>query len=162
MVGAQGPLFARAQPILSLMGAKIFECGAVGTGQVAKICNNMLLGISMVASSEALNLGVKLGMDPKVLTNIINVSSGRCWSTDTYNPVPGVNPDVPSSKGYEGGFGVKLMTKDLGLAVDAAKGAGATVMLGAQAHEVYKMLSGLKDFGGKDFSSVYKWLGRKE
>lgn len=115
----------------------------------------------MIAASESLNLGVKLGLDPSRLTQIINSSSGRCWSTDTYNPVPGVNPDVPSSKGYEGGFGVKLMAKDLGLAVDAAKGAGATVMLGAQAHETFKMLGGLKEFQGKDFSSVYKWLGRE-
>lgn len=144
------------------MGKNIVHCGEVGNGQVAKICNNMLLGISMIAASETMNLGVKLGMDPKLLASILNTSSGRCWSTDTYNPCPGVLPNVPSSRDYTGGFGSSLMSKDLSLAVSAAKDANAAVILGAVASQVYEMVSGKGPAGGlgdKDFSVVYKWLG---
>ncbi|KAI9011706.1 3-hydroxyisobutyrate dehydrogenase [Hyaloraphidium curvatum] len=162
MVGSPSKeTFERANTLLKLMGGKIWDCGDVGAGQIAKICNNMLLGISMIASSEALNLGVRLGMDPKRLSEIINSSSGRCWSTDTYNPVPGVMAEVPASKGYEGGFGVKLMAKDLGLAMDASRGSGSTTLLGATAFEVYKQLSSSKEFSTKDFSSVFKWLNKE-
>ncbi|KAJ3033462.1 hypothetical protein HK097_004835, partial [Rhizophlyctis rosea] len=125
MVGASTQSdFDRTKPYLTHMGKSITYCGGPGNGQVAKICNNMLLGISMIAASETLNLGINLGMDPHLLTQILNTSSGRCWSTDTYNPVPGVMPNVPASRDYEGGFGNSLMAKDLGLAVEAAKGCG--------------------------------------
>jgi 3-hydroxyisobutyrate dehydrogenase len=146
--------------LLTHMGKNIVHCGTVGNGQVAKICNNMLLGISMVAASETMNLGVKLGMDPKLLAGIINTSSGRCWSTDTYNPCPGVLPNVPSSRDYEGGFGTSLMAKDLGLAVSAAQEVKASVLLGALAGQVYTQVSGTEGFEKKDFSSVYKWLNQ--
>jgi 3-hydroxyisobutyrate dehydrogenase len=102
MVGAEAAEFERAKVILACMGKNIVHCGASGTGQVAKVCNNLILAISMAGVSEAMNLGVKLGADPKVLAGIVNTSSGRCWSSDTYNPVPGVLPGVPSSRGYTG------------------------------------------------------------
>ncbi|KAJ3415228.1 hypothetical protein HDV05_005368 [Chytridiales sp. JEL 0842] len=164
MVGSPDPTTFEAvkQSLLQHMGKNIVHCGTVSNGQVAKICNNMLLGISMIAASETMNLGVRLGMDPKLLAGIINTSSGRCWSTDTYNPCPGVLPNVPSSKDYEGGFGTSLMAKDLGLAVEAAKEVKATVLLGGLAGQVYTQVSGTSGFEKKDFSSVYKWLSGGE
>lgn len=121
----------------------------------------MMLGISMIAASETLNLGTKLGMDPKLLSGILNTSTGRCWSTDTYNPVPGILPNVPSSRDYTGGFGNALMAKDLGLAVDAAQSSKSTVLLGAMAHQLYNHLSHTSGYEKKDFSSIYKWLSSK-
>ncbi|KAI9338827.1 3-hydroxyisobutyrate dehydrogenase [Obelidium mucronatum] len=144
--------------VLVHMGKNIVHCGTVGNGQVAKICNNMMLGISMIAASETMNLGVRLGMDPKLLAGIINTSSGRCWSTDTYNPCPGVLPNVPASRDYTGGFGTSLMAKDLSLAVSAAHESKSTVALGAVAHQIYNQVSSQKEYKNKDFSSVYKWL----
>ncbi|KAJ3105499.1 1,3-beta-D-glucan synthase [Phlyctochytrium bullatum] len=160
MVGAPSKeIFEIAREgVLVHMGKNIVHCGEEGNGQVAKICNNMLLGISMIAASETMNLGVRLGMDPKLLASILNTSSGRCWSTDTYNPCPGVLPNVPSSRDYEGGFGNPLMAKDLGLAVSAATEVKATVALGALANQIYLQLASTPGFEGKDFSSVYKWL----
>ena len=121
MVGGAEEYFLRFRDILSLMGKNIVYCGGSGNGQVAKVVNNMLLGISMIGTAEAMSLGVTLGMDPKVLAGIINTSSGRCWSSEIYNPFPGVLENVPSSRGYTGGFGTDLMLKDLGLAAEAAK-----------------------------------------
>jgi 3-hydroxyisobutyrate dehydrogenase len=129
------------------------HCGAAGTGQVAKICNNMLLGISMIGVAEAMNLGTALGIDPKVLAGIINTSSGRCWSSDTYNPYPGVMENVPAARGYTGGFGTDLMLKDLGLATDAARQVKQSVVMGAAAQQLYQLWSG-RGFGGQDFSSI--------
>lgn len=143
------------------MGKNITFCGLPGNGQVAKICNNMLLGISMLAAAETMNLGVRMGMDPKLLNDIINTSSGRCWSTDTYNPCPGVLTGVPASRDYSGGFGVQLMTKDMGLAVNAATDTKSTTILAGVAHQVYTQVSSTKGFEAKDFSSVYKWLNSK-
>ncbi len=111
MVGGEERAFEMAKPILSLMGKNVAYCGPSGNGQVVKICNNLILAISMAGVSEAYNLGVSLGMDPKIMASIINTSSGRCWSSDTYNPVPGVLPSVPASRGYTGGFAVDLMAK---------------------------------------------------
>ncbi len=153
MVGGAKKDFDTAQPILASMGKNIVHCGDAGNGQVAKICNNMLLGISMIGVSEAMNLGASLGMDAKILAGIINTSSGRCWSSDTYNPYPGVMDNVPAARGYSGGFGGDLMLKDLGLAVDAARAAKQPVMLGAAAQQIYQMMSVNGD-GGKDFSGV--------
>jgi 3-hydroxyisobutyrate dehydrogenase len=157
MVGAAPELFECIKPILAHMGKNIVHCGGAGTGQVAKICNNMLLGISMVGVAEAMNLGVALGIDPKVLAGIINTSSGRCWSSDTYNPYPGVLPNAPASRGYTGGFGTDLMLKDLGLATDAAKQAKQPVVLGAAAQQLYQLLSS-QGAGGQDFSAVINLL----
>jgi 3-hydroxyisobutyrate dehydrogenase len=157
MVGAEPSLFERIRPILAHMGKNIVHCGDSGTGQVAKICNNLLLGISMIGAAEAMNLGASLGIDPKVLAGIINTSSGRCWSTDTYNPYPGVMDNVPAARGYTGGFGTDLMLKDLGLAADAARQAKQPVPMGAMAQQLYQLWSS-RGAGGQDFSSIINLL----
>lgn len=162
MVGAPTQKeFDAVKPILQTMGQNIVYCGPNGLGLVAKICNNMLLGISMLAVSETMNLGIRSGMDPKLLAGILNTSTGRCWSSDTYNPVPGVMPNVPSSREYDGGFGIKLMRKDLGLAIDAAREANSTVVLGGLVEQVYNLVSQSKGFEKKDFSVVFKYLNEK-
>ena len=153
MVGGNTAAFEIAKPLLEKMGKNVVHCGAEGTGQVAKICNNMLLAISMIGVSEAMNLGASLGIDPKLLASIINTSSGRCWSSDTYNPFPGVIETSAASRGYSGGFGVDLMLKDLGLAMDAAKQAKQSAILGSLAHQLYQTWSAMGS-GGKDFSSI--------
>ncbi len=153
MVGAPGELFTRIQPILVQMGKNIVHCGVSGNGQVAKICNNLLLGISMIGVSEAMNLGVALGIEPSVLAGIINTSSGRCWSSDTYNPYPGVMPQSPAARGYTGGFGTDLMLKDLGLASDAAKQAKQPLPMGALAQQLYQLQSN-QGAGALDFSAI--------
>jgi len=160
MVGGSVDAFNRAKPILELMGKNIVHCGGPGNGQVAKVCNNLLLGISMIGVSEAMNLGVKLGMDPKILAGIINTSSGRCWSSDSYNPVPGVIPTVPASNNYAGGFATDLMAKDLSLAVSAANAVKQPLPLGGSAHQFYNMLS-QKGLGGLDFAVAYKFLSEQ-
>lgn len=161
MVGAPDmQTFEQASQILRLMGKNIVHCGSAGTGQVAKVCNNLLLGISMAGVAEAFNLGQRLGMDPKILAQVINSSSGRCWSSDTYNPVPGLLPNVPASRDYVGGFGVDLMAKDLSLAVTAAHQVKSPLALGAAAHQVYNQASN-HGLGKKDFGVVYKWLEKK-
>ena len=153
MVGATPELFATLQPVLAQMGRNIVHCGDVGTGQIAKICNNLLLGITMVGVSEAMALGDALGIDTQVLAGIINSSTGRCWSSDTYNPWPGVIETAPSSRGYTGGFGADLMLKDLGLATEAARQAHQPVILGAVAQQLYQSMS-QRGEGGKDFSAI--------
>ncbi|HEY0747695.1 MAG TPA: 3-hydroxyisobutyrate dehydrogenase [Steroidobacteraceae bacterium] len=153
MVGGSGEVFEQIAPVLRQMGKNIVHCGESGTGQVAKICNNLLLGITMIGVSEAMNLGSALGIDAKVLAGIINTSSGRCWSSDTYNPYPGVMDNVPAARGYTGGFGADLMLKDLGLAVDAAKLSKQPVVLGALAQQLYQMFSA-QGAGGQDFSAI--------
>jgi 3-hydroxyisobutyrate dehydrogenase len=153
MVGGEAGDFERARPVLQAMGKNIVHCGGIGNGQVAKICNNMMLAIEMIATSEGMTLASKLGMDPKVFASIVNTSSGRCWSSDTYNPFPGVLDNVPSSRGYTGGFGADLMLKDLTLVTEAAKAARHPVMLGALAQQIYQKHSNDGN-GAKDFSSV--------
>jgi 3-hydroxyisobutyrate dehydrogenase len=153
MVGSEASVFDKIAPVLRQMGKNIVHCGDSGTGQVAKICNNLLLGITMIGVSEAMNLGSALGIDPKVLAGIINTSSGRCWSSDTYNPYPGVMENVPAARGYSGGFGADLMLKDLGLAVDAAKLSKQPAILGAVAQQLYQLFSA-QGAGGQDFSAI--------
>ncbi|MCC8343209.1 3-hydroxyisobutyrate dehydrogenase [Pseudomonas stutzeri] len=153
MVGGSDADFDRAQPILAAMGKNIVHCGAAGNGQVAKVANNMLLGISMIGVAEAMALGVALGIDAKTLAGVINTSSGRCWSSDTYNPFPGVLDNVPASRGYSGGFGSDLMLKDLGLATEAAKQVRQPVILGALAQQLYQSFSA-QGHGGLDFSAI--------
>lgn len=155
MVGATPELFATVQPVLASMGKNIVHCGGSGNGQVAKICNNMLLAISMIGVAEAMSLGVALGIDAKVLAGIINTSSGRCWSSDTYNPYPGVMEGVPAARNYSGGFGADLMLKDLGLATDAARQVKQPVALGAMAQQFYQLFSA-QGGGAKDFSAIIK------
>jgi 3-hydroxyisobutyrate dehydrogenase len=153
MVGGEKADFEAARPILQCMGKNIVHCGGPGNGQVAKICNNMMLAIEMIATSEGMTLATKLGMDPKVFAGIVNTSSGRCWSSDTYNPYPGVIDGAPASRGYTGGFGADLMLKDLTLVTDAAKSARHPVLLGALAQQIYQKHS-VDGNGAKDFSSV--------
>ncbi|ABC34002.1 3-hydroxyisobutyrate dehydrogenase [Burkholderia thailandensis] len=162
MVGGSDADYARVKPVLAAMGKNIVHCGATGMGQVAKVCNNLVLGITMAGVSEAMALGASLGIDPKVLAGIINTSTGRCWSSDTYNPYPGVIETAPSSRGYTGGFGTDLMLKDLGLANDAAKQVRQPVYLGALAQQLYQTMSSRGD-GKLDFSAVirlYRPLGK--
>ena len=153
MVGGSKTDFDDARPLLSMMGKNIVHCGGPGNGQVAKVVNNMLLGISMIATAEAMSLGVSLGMDPKVLAGIINTSSGRCWSSEIYNPYPGVVENAPASTRYSGGFGVDLMLKDLGLATEAAKFAKQSVVLGSVAQQLYQLFSSQGN-GKLDFSAI--------
>jgi 3-hydroxyisobutyrate dehydrogenase len=153
MVGGDAAHFAAARPLLACMGRNIVHCGGVGNGQVAKICNNLMLAIGMIGTSEAMTLAAKLGMDPKVFAQIVNTSSGRCWSSDTYNPYPGVLDNVPSARNYVGGFGSELMLKDLTLVADAARAAKHPLLLGALAQQIYQLHAN-EGHGTKDFSSV--------
>ncbi|MGA9912967.1 3-hydroxyisobutyrate dehydrogenase [Paraburkholderia sp.] len=155
MVGGGSGTFAKVKPVLEAMGKNIVHCGEVGTGQIAKICNNLVLGITMAGVSEAMSLGAALGIDPKTLSGILNTSTGRCWSSDTYNPYPGVMQAAPAAKGYAGGFGTDLMLKDLGLATDAARSVRQPVYMGALAQQLYQTSSALGD-GRLDFSSVIR------
>src|SRR5690606_16165147 len=153
IVGGEPGDLEAARPYLEKMGKNIFHAGDAGAGQVAKICNNMLLGILMAGTSEALALGVANGLDPKVLSDIIAKSSGRNWATELYNPWPGVMDHAPASKDYAGGFGVDLMLKDLGLAAESALNARASVPLGELARNLYSLHSAQGN-GGLDFSSI--------
>jgi 3-hydroxyisobutyrate dehydrogenase len=155
MVGAAPALFEQIKPVLAGMGRNLVHCGDTGTGQIAKICNNLILGISMIGVSEAMALGVRLGIDANVLAGIVNTSTGRCWSSDTYNPYPGVIETAPASRGYTGGFGAELMLKDLGLAADAARGVKQPLFLGALAQQLYQAMSQAGD-GQLDFSGVIR------
>ncbi|MDF3837786.1 3-hydroxyisobutyrate dehydrogenase [Cupriavidus basilensis] len=162
MVGAEQALFAQLQPVLAGMGRNVVRCGDTGTGQVAKICNNLILGISMIGVSEAMALGVKLGIDAGVLAGIVNTSTGRCWAADTCNPYPGVIETAPASRGYSGGFGADLMLKDLGLAADAARSVRQPLLLGALAQQIYQAMSQAGD-GQLDFSGVIRqYLSQQE
>jgi 3-hydroxyisobutyrate dehydrogenase len=160
MVGGEEALFNRMKSLLQVMGNNIVYCGGSGNGQAAKVANNMLLGISMIGTAEAMALGVSLGVDPKVLAGIINTSSGRCWSSDTYNPFPGVLENVPASRGFTGGFGSDLMLKDLGLATEAARLSKQPVPLGSLAQQIYQTFS-LQGHGSLDFSAVIKLFTKK-
>ena len=152
IVGGSADAFAKAEPILAVMGKNIFHAGDHGAGQVAKICNNMLLGILMAGTAEAINLGVKNGLDPKVLSDIMLQSSGRNWTLEVYNPYPQVMENVHSSNGYKGGFMSKLMQKDLNLAMQTAKDTDVETPMGAKATELYEAHT--VDNGDKDFSSI--------
>ncbi|MGK8208225.1 3-hydroxyisobutyrate dehydrogenase [Burkholderia cenocepacia] len=155
MVGAELALFERIRPVLLDMGRNVVHCGGTGTGQIAKICNNLLLGISMMGVSEAMALGAALGIEPGVLAGIINTSTGRCWSSDTYNPYPGVSDTAPAARNYAGGFAANLMLKDLGLATEAARHARQPVWMGALAQQLYQSMS-QQGLGALDFSACVK------
>ena len=157
MVGGDTAALERARPLLEKMGANIFHAGAVGAGQTTKICNNMLLGILMAGTSEAIALGVANGLDPKVLSEIMRRSSGGNWALEKYNPFPGVMETAPASKGYAGGFGTDLMLKDLGLAQENAMAVKAATPLGGMARNLYAVHS-LAGHGGLDFSSIIKMV----
>ena len=157
MVGGAAADLERARPLLEKMGANIFHAGEAGAGQTAKICNNMLLGILMIGTSEAIALGVANGLDPKVLSEIMRRSSGGNWALEKYNPLPGVMEAAPASKGYAGGFGTDLMLKDLGLAQENAAAVKASTPLGGLARNLYAAHS-LAGHGALDFSSVIRMV----
>ena len=160
MCGGEAKDLEAARPFLQAMGANIFHAGPAGSGQVAKICNNMLLAIHMIGTAEALQLGVDNGLDPKVLSDIMCASSGDNWSLDKYNPYPGVMEGVPASRGYTGGFAVALMLKDLGLAMDTASGSASSTPLGALAKNLYQLHGGDAENQRLDFSSIQNLFRR--
>lgn len=157
MVGGTDEGFARAEPILAKMGKAVIHAGDAGAGQGAKICNNMLLGASMIATCETLALAQKLGLDPQKFFDIASVSSGQCWSLTSYAPLPGVGPTTPADNDYKGGFAAALMLKDLRLAMEAAASVGAEVPMGSKARELYEAFVAA-DEGGHDFSAIIKTL----
>ncbi|MFK3647772.1 3-hydroxyisobutyrate dehydrogenase [Lysobacter enzymogenes] len=161
IVGGDAAALERARPWLDAMGRNIFHMGGNGAGQVAKLCNNMALGVIMAATGEALALGAAHGLDPAALSKMMAVSTGRSWATEVCNPWPGVLENAPASRGYSGGFGNDLMLKDLGLAAEAAMSAGSPIPLGELARNLYA-LNGRAGRGGLDFSSVIQLLARQE
>jgi len=160
IVGGSAEHFAKAQIVLSAMGKNLFHAGDVGAGQIAKICNNMLLSVLMVGTSEAIQLGVDNGLDPKVLSDIMLKSSGRNWTLELYNPCPDVLPNVPSSNDYQGGFMVDLMAKDLGLAAECAQQSQSATPMGALARNLY-VAHQRQGFGKLDFSSIFRFFSKK-
>ena len=154
IVGGPTDAVERAGELFAIMGANVFHAGASGAGQMAKICNNMLLAVLMAGTAEALSLGVDNGLDPSVLSEIMQQSSGGNWALNVYNPYPGVMEGVPASRGYEGGFLVDLMTKDLGLAMETAEQSRSSVPLGSLAKNLYRIHEQLHDAGRLDFSSI--------
>jgi len=157
MCGGEDGAFAAAKPILDNMGKKIVHCGGAGAGQAAKICNNMILGISMIAVSEAFALGEKLGLSHQALFDVASTSSGQCWSLTSYCPVPGPVPASPANNDYRPGFATALMLKDLTLARDAGKAAGAATPLGQHAQEIYQAFEA-SGHGGLDFSGIIQHM----
>ncbi len=157
MVGGTAQAFQRAESILQKMGKTIVHAGGAGTGQAAKICNNMILGISMIAVSEAFVMAEKLGLDHQKLFDISSKSSGQCWSLTTYCPVPGPVPTSPANRNYEPGFTVAMMLKDLRLAQEAARAAGANAQMGAEAERLYSAYADSGE-GGRDFSGIVRFI----
>jgi 3-hydroxyisobutyrate dehydrogenase len=153
MAGGEDQAFARAKPVLEAMGKKIVHCGAAGAGQAAKICNNMILGVSMIAVGEAFVLAEKLGLSHQALFDVASTSSGQCWSLTSYCPVPGPVPTSPANSGYKPGFAANLMLKDLKLAQEAAQASGASTPLGALAAQLYGLYAAWGE-GGSDFSGI--------
>ncbi|KAJ5488490.1 3-hydroxyisobutyrate dehydrogenase [Penicillium diatomitis] len=152
-------LLEQIQGILALMGKKAWHLGEPGAGVSGKLANNYMLAINNIATAEAMNLGIRWGLDPKNLADMINSSTGRCWPSEVNNPVPGVVETAPASRGYEGGFGIGLMNKDLRLALAAAQSSDTPLALGESAREVYNAVE--EAYRGKDFSVVYQWLKNK-
>ena len=157
MVGGSAEGFDRAQPYLAQMGKAVIHAGASGSGQAAKMANNMLLGATMIATCEAFKLAERLGLDPQTFYDISSVSSGQSWSMTSYCPVPGVGPETPADRDYQGGFAAALMLKDLRLAMQAAEGAGASTPLGKHAAEMYEAFVA-DGHGTTDFSGIIRTL----
>ncbi|MCM2504192.1 3-hydroxyisobutyrate dehydrogenase [Aureimonas altamirensis] len=157
MCGGSDQAFSAAHPVLACMGKRIVHCGAAGAGQAAKICNNMILGISMIGVAEAFVLAEKLGLSHQALFDVASTSSGQCWSLTTYCPVPGPVPGSPANREYRPGFAAALMLKDLGLAREAAEASGSATPLGRHAQEIYEAFEAAGG-GGEDFSAVIKYL----
>ncbi|GAA6008587.1 uncharacterized protein JCM10292_007257 [Rhodotorula paludigena] len=162
MVGGPEDAFNRAQPYLEKMGARYIHCGESGNGLAVKICNNLLLGISMVGTAEAMLLGRSLGLSPELLASVINTSTGRCWSSESNNPAPGATPQIPTpaDRGYTGGFLSKLMSKDLKLALASAASSSTPLPLGQLTATLYDKLSAHDEFAARDFSVVFEYLNQ--
>ena len=158
MVGGTAEAFGRAEAFLAPMGKAVIHAGGPGSGQAAKICNNMLLGASMIATCETFVMAQKLGLDPQTFFDIASRASGQCWSMTSYCPVPGVGPETPADRGYEGGFAAALMLKDLRLAMEAAQSVDAYTPMGAHAEELYARFAEALGGGGKDFSGIIKMI----
>ncbi|MBB1407603.1 3-hydroxyisobutyrate dehydrogenase [Pseudoalteromonas sp. SG44-17] len=160
IVGGGDEQFAKAQPVLADMGKNIFHAGDIGAGQVAKICNNMLLSILMAGTSEAIQMGINNGLEAKVLSDIMTASSGRNWTLELYNPCPGVMDTAPASNDYKPGFMVDLMAKDLGLAMEAAQQSNSVTPMGSMAKNLYTMLQH-QGAGSEDFSAIFKLFSKE-
>ena len=160
MCGGEDKAFAAAKPVLENMGKKIVHCGGAGAGQAAKICNNMILGISMIGVCEAFALGEKLGLSHQALFDVASTSSGQCWSISTYCPVPGPVPASPANNDYKPGFAAALMLKDLRLSQEAALSTGASTPLGAEASQLYALFE-KQGNGARDFSAIIEMLRGK-
>uniref|UniRef100_A0A182RMI7 3-hydroxyisobutyrate dehydrogenase n=1 Tax=Anopheles funestus TaxID=62324 RepID=A0A182RMI7_ANOFN len=161
MVGGTTDEYQAVKELLEGMGKKITHCGGYGMGQAAKVCNNMMLGISMCGLAECMNLAIRLGLDPKVFSDIVNASTGRSWASEVNNPVPGIIPTAPAASGYAGGFATGLITKDLGIASAVATSSNSPIPLGALTHQIYRTLMA-KGLANKDFSVVYDFLKNAE
>lgn len=161
MIGAPPELVERATEVLMLMGKRVVHLGPQTSGLKGKLANNYLLALNNIATAEAMNMGVTWGLDPKTLADMINSATGKCWPSETNNPVPGVIPDAPSSREYAGGFGTGLMLKDLKLALQAASETGIKAQLGDYAKDIYAAVHADERYKGKDFSVVYKYIGGK-
>lgn len=158
MAGGTDAAFARARPFLEQMGKAVIHAGEAGAGQAAKICNNMLLGATMVATCEAFALAKKLGLDLQTFYDISSKASGQSWSMTSYCPVPGVGPETPADRNYDGGFAAALMLKDLRLAMAAAQSVDAYTPMGGEAEELYTRFAEALGGGGKDFSAIIKMI----
>ncbi len=160
MVGGAAAAFARAEPLLAAMGKTIVPCGPAGNGQAAKICNNLILGVSMIAVCEAFSLAARLGLSAQTLFDVSSRSSGQCWSLSSYCPVPGPVPSSPANRGYKAGFSAAMMLKDLRLAEGAALATSAANPLGAAAANLYQIFVD-EGAGASDFSAIYRFLRRE-
>ncbi|MDO5620162.1 MAG: 3-hydroxyisobutyrate dehydrogenase [Paracoccus sp. (in: a-proteobacteria)] len=161
MVGGDTDSFAQVAPLFEIMGQKTVHCGESGAGQAAKICNNMVLGVTMLATCEAFALADKLGLDRQKMFDVVSTSSGYSWSMNAYCPAPGVGPQSPADNGYRPGFAAELMLKDLRLSQQAAESADAATPMGALATGLYTRFVETEDGRGRDFSAVLPWLGEK-
>ncbi|KAI1156716.1 NAD binding domain of 6-phosphogluconate dehydrogenase-domain-containing protein [Nemania diffusa] len=158
MLGSPQELVPQIEPILMRMGKRVLHCGEQGTGLGAKLANNYLLAVNNLATAEAMNLGIRLGLEPKTLANVINASTGRCWPSEVNNPVKGVVETAPANNDYVGGFNIALMNKDVILAVEASGKVDASLVLGHRVRQIYKRVANLKGYEGRDFSIVYRYI----
>jgi 3-hydroxyisobutyrate dehydrogenase len=162
MAGGSDAAFARVRPLFDVMGSRAVHCGGAGSGQAAKICNNMILGVTMIATCEAFALADRLGLDRQAMFDVVSTSSGSSWSMNTYCPAPGVGPESPADNGYRPGFAAELMLKDLRLSQEAAEAAGADTPMGARAAELYAAFVDQEDGRGRDFSAMLpRFEGRR-
>ena len=161
MVGGDPAAFETARPLFDVMGQKAVHCGAAGNGQAAKICNNMILGVTMLATCEAFALADRLGLDRQAMYDVVSTSSGRSWSMTTYCPAPGVGPESPADRDYAPGFAADLMLKDLRLSQAAAEAAGADTPMGRLAQGLYETFVEREGGSGRDFSAVLPWFERR-